>query len=84
MTRHYILYSMKKALLMIQITPIQFQERYHISLSTQYRWRHERRIPFEKIGTHILYNQKEIDRLALQKELNSKAYLAIIDQKENT
>ncbi len=72
---------MRKALLMVQITPTQFQERYHISLSTQYRWRQEKRIPFEKIGPHIIYNQDKIDTLALNKKLNSKAYLAIISKK---
>ena len=72
---------MRKALLMVQITPTQFQERYHISLSTQYRWRQEKRIPFEKIGPHIIYNQDQIDTLALNKKLNSKAYLAIISKK---
>ena len=67
---------------MHQITPQEFQDRYHISLSTQYRWRQNGKIPFEKIGSHILYNKNTIDKLALKKELNSKAYLAIIDKKE--
>jgi len=70
---------MRKVLFMHQITPTQFQERYHISLSTQYRWRQEKRIPFEKIGPHIIYNQDQIDKLALDKKLNSKAYLAMIN-----
>jgi len=69
---------------MLQITPTQFEVRYGISLSTQYRWRKEKKIPFDTVGANILYHQDRIDKMALAGKLNKNAYLAIkILQKEN-
>ncbi|WP_415407534.1 hypothetical protein ACLHDG_03120 [Sulfurovum sp. CS9] len=62
---------------MLQITPTQFEVRYGISLSTQYRWRKEKKIPFDTIGSNILYHQNIIDKMALDGKLNKSAYLAI-------
>lgn len=69
---------------MLQITPTQFEVRYGISLSTQYRWRKEKKIPFDTIGSNILYHQNIIDQMALDGKLNKSAYLAVkILQKED-
>lgn len=68
---------------MLQITPTQFELRYGISLSTQYRWRKDNKIPFDMVGANILYHQEKIDEMALAGELNKNAYLAITTLQES-
>lgn len=67
----------ERGLTMLQITPTQFEVRYGMSLSTQYRWRKEKKIPFDIVGANILYHQESIDKMALAGKLNKNAYLAI-------
>jgi hypothetical protein len=62
---------------MLQITPAQFEKRYNISLSTQYRWRLKHKIPFQKIGSNILYDKATIDKMASEGTLNKTAYLSM-------
>jgi len=67
---------------MSKITPKQFQERYSVSLSTQYRWRKANKVPFFRVGKSILYTQDIIDIMAIEGKLNKNAYLAIEERKE--
>ena len=62
---------------MSKITPCQFKERYSISLSTQYRWRRIKKIPFDRFGKNILYAQSIIDEMAREGKLNKNAYFSI-------
>ena len=66
---------------MSKITPKQFQERYRVSLSTQYRWRKMNKIPYLTLGKNILYPQKVIDKMAMEGKLNKSAYFSIQEQR---
>ena len=44
------------------ITPTQLFEEYKFALSTQAKYRMERKIPFSKVGRYIRYNRDEINQ----------------------
>ena len=43
------------------LTPTTMEEEYHMSRSTQSKYRMDRKIPFYKIGKYIKYKRTEID-----------------------
>ena len=58
------------------ISPKEFVDIYNVSLSTQFRWRKSGKLPFYKIGSQIMYDKNEIDKLALDMMLNRSAFIA--------
>jgi len=67
----------------ILITPNEFKTRYTTALPTQYNWRKSKKVPFEKIGENILYNQAICDELAFDGKLGREPLLAIMRIKQS-
>jgi len=44
------------------LTPKELESEYSISVSTQAKWRMDRKIPFSKVGKFIRYNRNEINQ----------------------
>jgi hypothetical protein len=61
----------------MKISPRQFRERYNIPLSTESKMRAEGKIPYEKVGRFIIYDQDTTDTLAQQGKLGRNALIAI-------
>ena len=44
------------------LTPKELESEYSISVSTQAKWRMDRKIPFSKVGKFIRYNREDINQ----------------------
>ena len=45
------------------LTPLELQEEYGFSKSTQAKMRMKKTIPFSKVGNYIRYSRKAIDKM---------------------
>jgi len=43
------------------LTPKELESEYNFSISTQAKYRMDRKIPFSKVGKYIRYNRNEIN-----------------------
>ena len=64
------------------ISPDEFKIRYGAAIPTQWIWRKEGKVPFQKVGASILYDMSLIDELAFQGKLNKTALLNIMKIKQ--
>ena len=60
------------------ITPNQFRERYGTALPTQYIWRSENKVPYQRVGRQILYDTTVVDELASDGKLGKDPLLNIL------
>jgi hypothetical protein len=61
----------------MKISPRQFRERYNMPLSTESKMRADGKIPYEKVGRFIIYDQDITDKLAQEGKLGRNALIAI-------
>ena len=61
----------------MKISPRQFRERYNIPLSTESKLRSDGKVPYEKIGRYIVYDQSKTDKLAAEGKLGRNALIAV-------
>ncbi len=44
------------------LTPKEFEQEFNMKISTQYKMRKERKVPYSKIGSFIRYDRLKIDK----------------------